>query len=444
MGCKCQGQLCLVNALNVEPVADPGIQLYLNPAQLRNKAKMAHSHCFSICSDWKAHIHYQPIGPPSSETRHHKDILICLPPEQIFHMLMMTFYIRCKGKETYIIPVAVSQDLSTVGLLHCVVKLTPNDYILQNLQPSHIMNANKFFLEGPLSTIGPMEKYQEVYFTPDLVLSTLELKESHRRRDICPQYSLPSRGVPDGEIWMGITFSRDGKYLAVIRPVSGFLSYAYLAMAFYPGVTLSYSYCSVAIFENSVTGTNQPSQLHYAEISNLDGGVGTEESYVGGVSKPLVFHPLAPYLAIATNKRVLLWKFDDAASKPISILKKGSNDMAFSQDGSTISGRHHYSSGGGGINKITKTPILLKIDFQLWSQCVATTSYLPHIVQHHTSSQSGNNFINGDYISKSGVEGKAGPKEAKKTSSCSPPEEQQGYEQFDNNVVTRTSLGTTS
>ncbi|KAI0896148.1 hypothetical protein F4806DRAFT_52649 [Annulohypoxylon nitens] len=389
-GCKCRGQLCVKNAYDIIPAAISSTNMHLSPAHLRNKAKMADSRCLSICYGWKAHIQYQPTGSSSPETRHHKDIFVCLPPEQIFHMLMMTFYIGYKGKDAYIIPVAASQDLSTVSLLHSVIKLTPNYYIFQGLQPSRIKNANKFFLEGPLSTIGsmaPEAQYKEIqYLSEDLCIFTRNfmsfgLKYASSR--------FLSTMNPDSELWMKMTLSRDGRYLAIVRPSLGFQSYTYLKVTLIADDPPNYDYCSIVVFENMGTSTNTPSQLHYAEISHVSSN--TRHMSVGGVNKPLVFHPSEPYLAIASEHKVLLWKFDDTASEPTSIFEGILDDMTFSMEGSTLSGNHvHHNKY---TKETTKVPTSIQIDFDTWDRHM-NTSHVFRNGQDDGSSRHENSFDN--------------------------------------------------
>ncbi|KAI1446996.1 hypothetical protein F5Y02DRAFT_380803 [Annulohypoxylon stygium] len=361
-GCKCDGRLCLLDTCNIP--ANPQHDLYLSPAHLRNKAKMADSRCLSICSGWQAHIQCRPTVPSSSEPHHCRDMLICLPPEQIFHMLMMTFYIAHIGKERYIIPVAVSQDLHIVGLLHCVIKLTPNSYTLNYIHPSHIINANRFFLEGPLSTIGSEEAWEGIYLSQDVIASVIKFKTSQTLG-----FPRPSKTDPDSELWMRMAFSRDGKYLAIIRPRLSFHSYTYLMFAGEGHGSASYhSSCSITIFENLNTSTNKSDQPHYAEISHLNA---IKTDVIGGVNKILAFHPSEPCLAIANQYHVLLWRFNHPASEPRCIFNGEMNEMAFSTDGSVLSGKRKCQHEDTGLT--TNVPIFFKIDFELWQKEVVTS-----------------------------------------------------------------------
>jgi len=243
------------------------------------KASMA----ASLSIGWRARIRIRATSlTDSPQLAEPIDVLVDLPPDHIFQMLMMTFYHMEIGK--FRISATFSSDLKTVVLLRCIIRLRGDGYTIKNINSEDISNTNKAILQEPSSIYS----------------SCWDLSN---------------------QVWYEVSFSQDNRYFAAI--CSG-------PMSLCDADELEYYDCSVLIFKDSGIADDEPLYETIASSGRME--------EVGGISKAIAFHPSAPYLAIGNSEAVYLWKFDNTDERPKKIFSGRIDNLAFSSTGSILSG----------------------------------------------------------------------------------------------------------
>ncbi|GAB1317800.1 NACHT domain-containing protein [Madurella fahalii] len=272
----------------------------ISPLEACEKASIA----ARLSVGWRARIQIRPTSSSLGQSQNAQliDVVVDMPWDQIFQMLMLTFYHEETGH--FRAPAAFSRDLRTIVVLRCVVRLASDGYALQKIDSSGIRNTNEEILQRPRSI-----------YAEQLDMSN--------------------------QVWYAVSFSQDGRYFAAIR--SGPISHVDTTDSI-PG---EYYHCSVAVFKDIGCG-NGDAELLYEEIAST--GLMDE---VGGVTKPVAFHPSAPYLAIGNSEAVYLWKFDVKDEAPRELFSGRIDNLTFSPTGTMLSGDK------GSL------PVLYEVDYEM-------------------------------------------------------------------------------
>jgi len=245
-----------------------------------------------LSAGWRACIQIRPtsqdVDPSNTQST---QAVIDIPADQIFQMLMVSFYHDETGSCRA--TAAFAPDLRTAVVLRCIVRITPAGHLVQNIDSSEISRVNERILQDSRSV-----------YTNQLDISN--------------------------QVWYKVLFSPDARYLSVIQSGPVFMAddeYHYLDGEFY--------HCSVAILEDLHPGDTN---LLYQEIASTN-----LIDEIGGVTKPMAFHPSEPYLAIANTEAVYLWKFDEDDRHPRTLFWGRVDNLTFSSTGSFLAGEHSRS-----------------------------------------------------------------------------------------------------
>ena len=263
--------------------------------QMREKIKLLDVHSVG----WK--VRYQSWALYDKQSTVH-DLEISLPERHIFNMLLASFHSMAEGE--FRIPICFSPDLLTLTIMQSVVRISTLGYVTQTLD--------------------------------DVILSSF-----HGLVRSAPSYLQTSFLDMTDIVWYHATFSASCKVLAVVRSGRVPIDETDCLQSRYPG----YTDCSLAIFEDQASSNTDAPDYRLVAVQ---GPLAT----VGGVGKPVAFHPTDSVLAVVQDEKTYLWKFSNAglprisvhgicdsmAEKLIEVLDEPLDDMIFSTCGQYLLG----------------------------------------------------------------------------------------------------------
>ena len=226
----------------------------LSRSEMAKRAALADS----VSLGWRVRWRLDSIGPRKSSDQDSFPIInFELPSEQVFNMLMMSFHDMdpCNVR----IPVSFSPDLRKIAILQSAVEVSDHGYRLQRLDEDALKQANRCIREKP-----------------------------SRLQCVDPQLSKT--------MWQRSVFSPNGQVFAVFQSGED------------PGEDGDFEYfdCSILIYSNDQSSSHSKRWRKINEKGPFD--------QVGGVKKPLVFHPVQKALVVIADNKTYLWNFERSST----------------------------------------------------------------------------------------------------------------------------------
>jgi hypothetical protein len=267
--------------------------------QMREKIKLLDFYSVG----WK--VRYQSWALYDKQSTVH-DLETSLPERHIFNMLLTSFHSMAEGE--FRIPICFSPDLLTLTIMQSVVRISTLGYVTQTLDDMILSSFHGLVRSAPSS----------------LQTSILDMTDV---------------------VWYHAIFSTSCRVLAVVRSGRVPIDDTDCGLSRCP----EYTDCSLAIFkDHASSNTDAPDYRRVA----VQGPLAT----IGGVGRPVAFHPTDGVLAVVQDEKTYLWRFsstglprisvdgiyDSAAEKMIEILDEPLDDMIFSPCGQYLLGNCLY------------------------------------------------------------------------------------------------------